>query len=96
MPFPTRSVIRTAKNELMSPDALRNLIAKMHGMVRGIGVVLGQSVKLGDRLLSLEAMKMEHSMNAPCNGTVKAIHVQEALQVTPGKLLIEIEPDGVV
>jgi geranyl-CoA carboxylase alpha subunit len=73
-----------------------NLIAKMHGMVRGLGVVLGQSVKLGDRLLSLEAMKMEHSMNAPCNGTIKAIHVQEALQVTPGKLLIEIEPDSVV
>ncbi len=69
-----------------------HVTARMHGAVRAIAVAPGQAVTHGERLMSLEAMKMEHSINAPCDGTVKALHVQEGQQVSPGRLMIEITP----
>jgi geranyl-CoA carboxylase alpha subunit len=73
-------------------QAASHLFAKMHGMVRGLTASAGQTVQLGDRLLSLEAMKMEHSINAPCAGSVKIVHVHDGMQVAPGLLMIELEP----
>jgi geranyl-CoA carboxylase alpha subunit len=81
--------------DLNAGQGASNVIAKMHGQVRGLAVIVNQIVQQGERILSLEAMKMEHSINAPCSGTIKAIHVQETLQVSPGRLMIEIEPSPV-
>jgi oxaloacetate decarboxylase alpha subunit/pyruvate carboxylase subunit B len=49
------------------------LLAPMPGMVVKNVVNVGDSVKAGDAVVILEAMKMENSLGAPCDGTVKAL-----------------------
>jgi 3-methylcrotonyl-CoA carboxylase alpha subunit len=65
--------------------------APMPGRVLSVDVKAGQSVAAGDKLLTLEAMKMEHRLIAPGAGTVTAVHVSAGAQVTDGAVLIEIE-----
>jgi biotin carboxyl carrier protein len=51
----------------------------------------GDTVKRGDTLIILEAMKMELPVRAPADGLVKAVHCRTGDLVQPGMLLIEIE-----
>lgn len=67
------------------------LLAPMPGKVLGIFVKPGQSVEAGERLLVLEAMKMEHRLTAPVSGTIKAVHTAENDQVPEGRLLVEMD-----
>ena len=62
----------------------------MPGMVLKILVTVGQEVTKGTPLLILEAMKMEHQIVAPRDGTVKAINCREGELVQPGIDLVEI------
>ena len=62
----------------------------MPGRILSLGVAVGQSVEAGDRLLVLEAMKMEHRLNAPAKGKISAISVAEGDQVSEGAVLVEI------
>jgi 3-methylcrotonyl-CoA carboxylase alpha subunit len=64
--------------------------APMPGRVLAVDVMAGQSVAAGDRLLVLEAMKMEHRITARAAGTVQAVHVATGDQVADGMLLVEI------
>ena len=64
--------------------------APMPGRILSLGVAVGQSVEAGDRLLVLEAMKMEHRLNAPAKGKISAISVAEGDQVSEGAVLVEI------
>ena len=65
--------------------------APMPGRVLALDVQVGQQVVVGERLLVLEAMKMEHRLLAKVAGTVVAVNVSEGDQVTDGNLLVEIE-----
>lgn len=51
----------------------------------------GEEVKMGDPVLILEAMKMEHTIKAQQDGIVKKIHFMEGAQVQGGVELCEIE-----
>jgi len=53
-------------------------------------VAVGQQVAKGAPLVILEAMKMEHQVVAPRDGTVAAIHCTEGELVQPGVDLVEI------
>jgi 3-methylcrotonyl-CoA carboxylase alpha subunit len=64
--------------------------APMPGRLLAVDVMAGQSVAAGDRLLVLEAMKMEHRIIARAAGTVQAVHVATGDQVADGMLLVEI------
>ncbi len=66
--------------------------APMNGRVVALHQAPGAVVAMGDVLLTLEAMKMEHAVCANCAGTVVALHVAVGDQVTPGKLLAQIAP----
>ena len=70
------------------------LTAPMPGKVLGIFVKPGQNVEAGERLLVLEAMKMEHRITAPATGKIKAIHTAENDQVPEGHLLIELDVEA--
>ena len=50
------------------------LLAPMPGMIIKNVVNVGDTVKVGDAVVILEAMKMENSLGAPCDGTVKALN----------------------
>jgi 3-methylcrotonyl-CoA carboxylase alpha subunit len=63
----------------------------MPGRVIAVDVAAGAEVTRGQKLLTLEAMKMEHSLTAPFDGMVTELNVTEGAQVTEGTLLVRIE-----
>ena len=65
--------------------------APMPGLVLDILVEVGQFVKKGDKVLILEAMKMENIIKASGDGTIKTVHTVIGTPVEKGALLIEIE-----
>ncbi|MEH3120848.1 MAG: ATP-grasp domain-containing protein [Sphingomonas phyllosphaerae] len=66
------------------------LLAPMPGRVIAVVVAQGQRVSRGERLLVLEAMKMEQALLAPFDGVVAELKVVEGAQVTEGMLLARI------
>jgi len=65
--------------------------APMPGVVASVTASVGQKVKKGDMLLTIEAMKMETGIHAEHDATVKAVHVQPGGQIDAKDLLIELE-----
>ena len=74
----------------MADDRIR---APMPGLIRAIAVEAGAEVRKGDRLVMMEAMKMELTLSAPRDGKVKMIRVALGDQVTEGTILVELEDD---
>jgi 3-methylcrotonyl-CoA carboxylase alpha subunit len=69
------------------------VLAPMPGLVRDVAVSVGQQVQEGDRLVVLEAMKMEHVLRAPRDGVVATVAVATGDQVTAGALMVGLEED---
>ena len=69
------------------------LAAPMPGKVLEVSVEPGQRVEAGRVLMVLEAMKMEHRVTAPANGTVTAVLVATGDQVATGTELLAFTPD---
>jgi propionyl-CoA carboxylase alpha chain len=67
--------------------AAGSLVAPMPGTVIRVGVQVGDTVKEGQPLLWLEAMKMEHTIAAPADGVVGELNVQAGQQVEVGAVL---------
>ena len=70
-----------------------HLTAPMPGRIIDIAVVAGTAVRRGDKLLVLEAMKMEHTIRAPAAGTVASLHVTVGEQVAEGLDLITFDAE---
>jgi geranyl-CoA carboxylase alpha subunit len=68
--------------------------AAMNGRVVAVLVKQGERVAVGQPVMTLEAMKMEHVHTAPISGTIAAIDVTEGEQVTTGKIVVEIEAEA--
>ncbi|MET3725633.1 acetyl/propionyl/methylcrotonyl-CoA carboxylase subunit alpha [Sphingomonas trueperi] len=67
------------------------LLAPMPGRITAVDVAPGAQVTKGQRLVTLEAMKMEHALTAPFDGTVAELPVTAGGQVTEGSLLVRVE-----
>jgi 3-methylcrotonyl-CoA carboxylase alpha subunit len=65
----------------------------MPGAVRDVLVTVGSDVSAGDRLVVLEAMKMEHTVTSPADGTVAEVLVVTGDQVDAGAVLIVLADD---
>ncbi|HEX6376518.1 MAG TPA: acetyl/propionyl/methylcrotonyl-CoA carboxylase subunit alpha [Allosphingosinicella sp.] len=63
----------------------------MPGRIIAVDVAAGEAVKAGQKLLTLEAMKMEHSLVAPFEGVVAELSAIEGAQVSEGALLARVE-----
>jgi len=70
------------------------ILAPMPGRIIAVEVSEGQHVAKGQKLLTLEAMKMEHSLTAPFDGIVAALDAAPGAQVQVEALLARIEPTG--
>jgi 3-methylcrotonyl-CoA carboxylase alpha subunit len=68
--------------------------APMPGKVTAVEVKQGEKVAKGQRLLTLEAMKMEHALTAPFDGAVAELSTKAGAQVSEGQLLIKIAAAG--
>jgi oxaloacetate decarboxylase alpha subunit/pyruvate carboxylase subunit B len=66
------------------------LLAPMPGMIVKYLKNEGESVKMGDPVVVLEAMKMENSLTAPTDGVVKSIKFESGDSVTKGAVLCVI------
>ena len=88
---PNRSVVSTIKIRRKAEEGNANHVAApMPGVVSAISVTRDQSVKAGDVLLTLEAMKMETMLHAPCDGVIGDILVSPGAQVDSKDLLVEM------
>jgi len=67
-----------------------SLLAPMPGTVVKVVAETGGSVSAGDPVLVIEAMKMQHTVTAPCAGTVE-INVEPGAQVAAGEVLAVVE-----
>ncbi len=70
---------------------LKQLQAPMPGRIVNIAVKVGQSLNVGDEILSLEAMKMENVLKAEGEGIVKEIYISQNQVVEKGVVLIEFD-----
>ena len=68
-----------------------HVAASMPGMVITVAGAEGDKVKEGQKLMVLEAMKMETTINAPKTGTIKTIQAPAGTQVEAGDLLVILE-----
>ena len=68
-----------------------DILAPMPGKVIAVDVSEGQTVEAGQRLMVLEAMKMEHALTAPFAGTVAELAAQEGQQVQVEALMARVE-----
>ena len=66
------------------------IVAPIPGVILSIDINVGDVVKVGDRILVLEAMKMENNITSEKAGTVSAILVQKGQQVLQNELMIEL------
>jgi len=69
------------------------LKAPMPGMVVKILKDEGQHVEKGEKIIILEAMKMENSLSSPITGIIKSIKVREGIAVEKDAFLAEIEAE---
>ncbi|MBK5265148.1 MAG: ATP-grasp domain-containing protein [Alphaproteobacteria bacterium] len=67
------------------------ILSPMPGRIIAVSVGLGEQVIKGQKLVTLEAMKMEHSLTAPFDGTVAELSAVDGAQVSEGALLARIE-----
>ena len=65
----------------------------MPGKVVSIKVNVGDRVKRGDVLLTVEAMKMENEIHSPIDGTVSEIFVKVGDNVNPDECLVRVSPE---
>jgi geranyl-CoA carboxylase alpha subunit len=79
----------TVKAEAQSDGKVR---ASMNGRVASLHVAFGERVTRGQKLLVLEAMKMEHVHVSTIEGTVAALHVAEGDQVEAHRVVVEVVP----
>ena len=67
------------------------ILAPMPGKVTSVEVAAGETVAKGQRLLTLEAMKMEHGLVAPFDGVVAELNAKAGAQVQVEAVLARIE-----
>lgn len=68
---------------------VNNVKAPMPGLIVDLKIQVGDSVKQGDALLILEAMKMENILKSPGAGVVKNLKVKKGDSVEKGQVLVE-------
>ncbi len=74
-----------------APAAAGNKVSSpLPGTVLDVFVNVGDQVKSGQRVVLLEAMKMENNIEADCDGTVKSVNVRKGDSVLEGDTLIVI------
>ena len=70
-----------------SAGGATKVTAPMPGTILDVKVSVGQSVKKGDVICVLEAMKMENDIPAPCDGVIASVSVQKGASVNANDVI---------
>ena len=73
-----------------APTGAEAVKSPMPGTINAVNVAAGQSVKKGDVLCILEAMKMENEIKAPRDGVVASVNVTKGASVNSGDVLLSL------
>ena len=68
-----------------------SVTAPMPGTILDVKVSVGASVKKGDVICVLEAMKMENDIPAPSDGVVASVNVQKGASVASGQVIVTLK-----
>lgn len=68
----------------------KSILSPLPGVIISVDVKQGDSVKRGDKVAVIEAMKMENEILSDCDGTVTAIHVQKGDTVADEAKIVTI------
>jgi glutaconyl-CoA/methylmalonyl-CoA decarboxylase subunit gamma len=86
----TRWIIRTHGGTAGAGQG-QTLTAPLPGKIAHVAVQPGDTVRAGDTLVVIEAMKMENEFKATANGTVTEVRVQAGQAVNPGDVLVVVQ-----
>ncbi|MDQ3677002.1 MAG: pyruvate carboxylase, partial [Actinomycetota bacterium] len=89
-----RSLAPPPERREADPDDPGHVVAPMRGMVISLSVEAGQRVAQGDRLASIEAMKMETAVFAEIDGVVEEVVAASGTHVDTNDLLLVVQADG--
>lgn len=84
-----KDIISNKKQQTENKKSEKHIKSPMFGKVLSINVKKDTTVKKGETLLVLEAMKMENNVRAPFDTQIKEINVQEGEQVEDGQILLQ-------
>jgi len=93
----TPTLVRSASKRPAEPlkvnpsSSKTKIVAPIPGVVLAIDVKVGDTIKVGDRLLLLEAMKMENNIVSEKAGTITAVNITVGQQVLQNEIMIELE-----
>ena len=73
-------------------DGMLAVSAPLQGTILSLAVAIGDTVRRGDQLAIMEAMKMEHVVAADSSGIVHALHVEPGDTLWDGQALMALEP----
>lgn len=68
----------------------KSILSPLPGVIISVDVKQGDSVKRGDKVAVIEAMKMENEILSDCDGTVTAVHVQKGDTVADEAKIVTI------
>lgn len=99
---PVAQAVKSVSNKAQAPAAPKastpvvaassgSTVAPMPGTILKVCANVGDTVKAGDSIVVLEAMKMENDITAPKDGVVKTIAVTKGQTVAKGDVLFEVE-----
>jgi len=83
--------LRRLAGDTDADDGKAEIKAPMPGLILKVFAEPGAEVAKGDRLLIIEAMKMENELKSPRDGIIKTIHCTEKEAVEQGKVLLVLE-----
>jgi pyruvate carboxylase len=78
--------------KVWSEPNLNHIISYIPGTIVDIQIKEGQAVKAGGIILTLEAMKMNNSIQMPFDGKIVKIYVEKGQKIPKSFLMVEIEP----
>ena len=74
-----------------APAGGKQVTSPMPGTILAVNVAVGDTVKRGQVLMILEAMKMENEIMCPCDGKVVSVNTSKGTSVESGTLLCVIQ-----
>jgi biotin carboxyl carrier protein len=86
-----QETVKSAAGAESGPKVSGGIYPPMPGKITEVRVGVGDSVKSGDTVVILEAMKMFNELKAGSSGTVKEVNVETGTMVTPDDLIVLIE-----